>query len=229
MCTTYASALNSRNDRPLLKSKKIMVPALITGGLGILGQSSANKTQIELAEANKQWAENQRATAHQTEVKDLEAAGLNPILSATGGSGAQPVSPPQTPNIQNVAQPATSSAVDVYKANIESDLKNVQTEIAKVDNELKNAQIPKAEAEAKIYEAASNMLQSVENSKLPKIFSGAFNDMLSTIETFTKKYGAVKDETKKILSDILNKIEQTGIESKTTINNYYNKAKSLLE
>lgn len=37
------------------------------------------------AEKDRQWQEHMRATAYQTAVKDMEAAGLNPILAATGG------------------------------------------------------------------------------------------------------------------------------------------------
>lgn len=71
--------------------------SLIGGGLSFLGQSSANSANMDLARMNFQaasenrdWQERMDNTKYQRGVKDLEAAGLNPMLAYHGMTGSTP-------------------------------------------------------------------------------------------------------------------------------------------
>lgn len=60
--------------------------AVVGGGLSLIGQHNANKTNISQANTNRDFQERMSRNAHRYEVEDLKAAGLNPMLSANGGA-----------------------------------------------------------------------------------------------------------------------------------------------
>lgn len=60
--------------------------AAIPGVLGYMGQQQANEANIQSAREQMAFQERMSNTAHQREVSDLLAAGLNPILAAKGGA-----------------------------------------------------------------------------------------------------------------------------------------------
>ena len=84
--------------------------ALIGAGATML----TNRANTKRAREAMEFEADQSSTAHQREVKDLRAAGLNPILSGTGGSGASTASG-KAPVMEN----PTNSALSALRAKAE--------------------------------------------------------------------------------------------------------------
>ncbi len=92
----------------------------LLGGLasGLLGFSSAKSTNRE--------SERLSSTAHQRATKDLRMAGLNPILSATGGMGGGASTPQlKEPSEHATKALATGASSALSAARMNQELKNL--------------------------------------------------------------------------------------------------------
>lgn len=160
------------------------IPAVIAGAGAIMGQNAANRTNVDIAnranmhsseEAKKQMAFQERmsSTAHQRQVADLKAAGLNPIIAATGGANAPSGAMGQTSTatVENSIGKGIASALEaralslqLQKGTEEIKLLQSQTNKNNVDAKVNSKGIPQADIMNRIYNLASPVINKMETA-----------------------------------------------------------------
>ena len=100
------------------------ISGLVSGAASAYGAYQQTKASEDMARDQMKFQERMSSTAHQREVNDLRAAGLNPILSANGGASSPGGAMGQP---QNIAASGINSAIAYKQMKSSINLQDAQT------------------------------------------------------------------------------------------------------
>lgn len=148
---------------------------LVSAGMSYLGQREANSANRDIARDQMGFQRDMSNTSYQRGMKDLQAAGLNPLLmSPTGASTPQGAGA----NMENTASGAVNSAMDAFQ--LAQAVKKSEQEISNLQksNNLLSAQegetrmrtkvmskgIPEADAKNMIWDKVKPVVEKVSKA-----------------------------------------------------------------
>lgn len=158
----------------------------------LLAQTANNNAfNASQAEINRDWQEYMSGTSHQREVKDLIAAGLNPVLTANSGSSWQAVGNATADSgAANLAATYLNNQASITMAHI-----GAQAQIAAASSAASiaaGATIAAAERSARATEYAAGMTPEgqiakiMQDSGLSSEVAGKISDVIDNVNSGNK-------------------------------------------
>lgn len=147
----------------------------VGAGLGALGQSSANKTNIKIAQENRDFQERMSSTAYQRATADKIKAGINPLFGIAGGGASTPsgsVAQVQSDmeSLSRASQGQLSSAIEAKKAKTQQKSMENQNKLLQEQRKVAQSTAQKQKAEtANLNAMRSGILSDAQYKK-------AYND-----------------------------------------------------
>lgn len=174
------------------------------------GQESANATNMAIAEMNNRTMVELANTAHQREVKDLIAAGLNPVLSVDG-AGA-PVPALTSAKVENAQKNNIGSAIhEGFSAKSQRDAVEQQKELNEAnikvaDAQAKNLDVQNQKLKAEIDETKAKTYKTFSDADMP----GSVGTVGRNLKTFFGSREAPVSRYQRQL-DVSSKVHDLGV------------------
>jgi len=167
---------------------------LLVGGLGYLAQQDTNAANVGASQQQMDFQERMSNTAYQRQVKDMEAAGLNPMLAYVKGGGASSPSG----SMATYQNPVSAGAQAATSAQIPSTIRNIQQQTKQTSAQTDYLEGPQTELTRsqinQVDSAVTKLKQEIDN--MPKGLTMGRSVSEWNTEAIRFAVEKVKDESK---------------------------------